>query len=142
MAIIHLKKASKTPETETGSAREVVTEMLAAIEKGGEQAVRDYALSLDKWSGPIVMDKAMIAERIRDVPESVKDDIRLAAGQVRRFAEAQKASCRDFSVELSPASSLGRSWCRSTPPAAMCRRGVTPTSRRPTCRSRPPRLRA
>lgn len=108
MAIIHLKKASKTPETETGSAREVVTEMLAAIEKGGEQAVRDYALSLDKWSGPIVMDKAMIAERIRDVPESVKDDIRLAAGQVRRFAEAQKASCRDFSVELSPGLQLGQ----------------------------------
>lgn len=108
MAIIHLKKASKTPETETGSAREVVTEMLAAIEKGGEQAVKDYALSLDKWSGPIVMDKAMIAERIRDVPESVKDDIRFAAGQVRRFAEAQKASCRDFSVELSPGLQLGQ----------------------------------
>lgn len=108
MAIIHLKKASKTPETETGSARQVVTEMLATIEKGGEQAVRDYALSLDRWSGPIVMDKAMIAERIRDVPDSVKDDIRLAAGQVRRFAEAQKASCQDFSIELSPGLQLGQ----------------------------------
>jgi sulfopropanediol 3-dehydrogenase len=108
MAIIHLKKASKTPETETGSARQVVTEMLATIEQGGEQAVRDYALSLDKWSGPIVMDKDMIAERIRDVPQSVKDDIRLAAGQVRRFAEAQKASCQDFSIELSPGLQLGQ----------------------------------
>jgi sulfopropanediol 3-dehydrogenase len=108
MAIIHLKKASKTPETETGSARQVVTEMLATIEKGGEQAVRDYALSLDKWSGPIVMDKDMIADRIRDVPQSVKDDIRLAAGQVRRFAEAQKASCQDFSIELSPGLQLGQ----------------------------------
>ncbi|MBN8532502.1 MAG: histidinol dehydrogenase [Rhizobiales bacterium] len=108
MAIIHLKKASKTPESETGSARQVVTEMLATIEKGGEQAVRDYALSLDKWSGPIVMDKDLIAERIRDVPQSVKDDIRLAAGQVRRFAEAQKASCQDFSIELSPGLQLGQ----------------------------------
>lgn len=108
MAITYLKKATKTPETETDSARTVVTEMLARIQAGGEQAVRDYALSLDKWDGPIVMDAAMIAERIRDVPDGVKEDIRLAAGQVRRFAEAQKASCRDFSVELSPGLTLGQ----------------------------------
>ncbi len=45
MAITHLKTAMKTPETETDAARKVVTEMLAAIEAGGESAVRDYALS-------------------------------------------------------------------------------------------------
>ena len=88
MAITHLKTATKTPETETDTARAVVTEMLAAIEAGGEQAVKDYALKLDKWDGPIVLDQAAIAERIRDVPQSVKDDISFAAGQVRRFAEA------------------------------------------------------
>jgi sulfopropanediol 3-dehydrogenase len=108
MAITYLKKASKTPETETDTARKVVSEMLAAIEKGGEQAVRDYALSLDQWSGPIVMDAAMIAERTKDVPQAVKDDIRTAAGQVRRFAEAQKASCQDFAIELSPGLQLGQ----------------------------------
>ena len=51
MAITHLKTATKTPETETDAARAVVTEMLAAIEAGGEQAVKDYALKLDKWDG-------------------------------------------------------------------------------------------
>ncbi len=60
MAITHLKKATKTPETETDTARAVVTEMLAAIEAGGEQAARDYALKLDRWSGPIVLDEATI----------------------------------------------------------------------------------
>ena len=74
MAITHLKTATKTPETETDAARAVVTEMLAAIESGGEQAVRDYALKLDKWDGAIVLDQAAIAERIRDVPQAVKDD--------------------------------------------------------------------
>jgi len=108
MTITRLKKASKTPESETDTARKVVTDMLSAIESGGEQAVKDYALKLDKWSGPIVMDKEMIAERIWDVPQSVKDDIVLAAGQVRRFAEAQKASCTDFSIELSPGLHLGQ----------------------------------
>jgi sulfopropanediol 3-dehydrogenase len=108
MTITHLKKASKTPESETDTARKVVTDMLAAIEAGGEQAVKDYALKLDKWAGPIVMDKAAIAERIKDVPQSVKDDIVLAAGQVRRFAEAQKASCTDFSIELAPGMRVGQ----------------------------------
>jgi sulfopropanediol 3-dehydrogenase len=108
MAITTLKTASKTPETETDTARKVVTEMLAAIEAGGEQAVKDYALKLDKWSGPIVMDKAMIAERIRDVPQSVKDDIMLAASQVRRFAEAQRDSVKDFAVEMAPGLMLGQ----------------------------------
>jgi sulfopropanediol 3-dehydrogenase len=108
MAIAHLKRASKTPETETDTARKVVTDMLAAIDAGGEQAVRDYAEKLDKWSGPIVMDKAAIAAAIRDIPQAVKYDIALAAAQVRRFAEAQRASVTDFSIELSPGLTLGQ----------------------------------
>ncbi len=108
MAITHLKTATKTPETETDTARAVVTEMLAAIETGGEQAVRDYAARLDKWGGPIVLDQAAIAERIRNIPQNVKDDISFAAGQVRRFAEAQRASCQDFSLEMSPGLHLGQ----------------------------------
>lgn len=108
MAITHLKTAMKTPETETDTARKVVTEMLAAIDAGGETAVRDYALSLDKWSGDIVMTKEAIAARIAEVPQSVKDDIAFAAGQVRRFAEAQRDSVRDFSLEITPGVTLGQ----------------------------------
>jgi sulfopropanediol 3-dehydrogenase len=108
MAISHLKKAAKTPESETDAAREVVTQMLAAIEAGGEQAVRDYALKLDRWDGPIVLDQATIAARIAEVPQAVKDDIAFAAGQVRRFAEAQRDSVRDFTLELSPGLRLGQ----------------------------------
>ena len=108
MAIAYLKKASKTPETETDTARKVVTEMIAAIEAGGEKSVRDYALKLDGWSGPIVMDEAAIAEQVREVPQAIKDDIGLAASQVRRFAEAQRASVQDFAVELSPGLRLGQ----------------------------------
>ena len=108
MAITYLKKAGKTPETETDAARKVVTEMLAVIEAGGEQAVRDYALKLDRWSGPVVLDQAMIAEQIKDVPQSVKDDIVLAASQVRRFAEAQRDSVKDFALEIAPGLRVGQ----------------------------------
>ncbi|QCK87371.1 histidinol dehydrogenase [Phreatobacter aquaticus] len=108
MAITHLKTATKTPETETDTARKVVTDMLAAIETGGERAVRDYALSLDKWSGDILMSPEAIAARIAEVPASVKDDIAFAAAQVRRFAEAQRASVQDFSLEITPGLTLGQ----------------------------------
>jgi sulfopropanediol 3-dehydrogenase len=102
MTIKHLKTATKTPETETGNARAVVEEMLATITKGGEEAVRDYALKLDKWSGDILVTREEAERRTRDLPANLKRDIDYATDRVRRFAEAQRASTKDFQVELSP----------------------------------------
>jgi sulfopropanediol 3-dehydrogenase len=102
MSVEYLKRATRTPDTETGTARTVVSEMLAAIEANGEQAVRDYALKLDRWSGAIVVTPEEIERRTKDVPDSVKRDIDFAAGQVRRFALAQRDSVGDFSLELAP----------------------------------------
>ena len=53
MAITYLKKADKTPETETATAQQVVNTMLAEIQARGEAAVRQYAADLDKWTGEI-----------------------------------------------------------------------------------------
>lgn len=102
MAIEYLKRATKTPDSETGTARDVVTEMLAVIEREGEQAVVDYSRKLDRWSGPIVVDPDEVDRRAAEVPESVRRDIEFATDQVRRFALAQRDSARDFSVELLP----------------------------------------
>ena len=102
MAETYLKRASKTPETETATAQKVVTEMLAAIEAGGEQAVRRYAKQLDHWDGEIVMSPEAIAAAVREVPQRVRDDIDFAARQVRDFALAQRRSITDFEVELHP----------------------------------------
>src|ERR1700722_6933040 len=108
MSITYLKKAAKTPETETDTARKVAADMLATIEAGGEQAVRDYAVKLDGWSGDIVLDAAAIERQTRDIAQTVKDDIGFAAGQVRRFADAQRASVQDFAMEVSPGLQLGQ----------------------------------
>jgi sulfopropanediol 3-dehydrogenase len=102
MAIEFLKRATKSPETETGSARKVVEEMLSEIERRGEVAVREYASKLDQWTGEIVMSPEAIERRIRDVPASVRRDIDFATERVRRFAQAQRASSQEFSVELDP----------------------------------------
>jgi sulfopropanediol 3-dehydrogenase len=108
MAIQHLKQASKTPETETATARNVVAEMLAEIERRGEPAVREYAAKLDNWHGEILVTPAEIERRTRDIPATVKRDIEFATEQVRRFALAQAASMREFSVELAPGAIAGQ----------------------------------
>ena len=108
MSTTYLKKAAKTPETETASAQKVVTEMLARIEAEGEAAVRDYAKTLDKWEGEVMMSQQAIEAAIRDVPAAVKADIDFAARQVHDFAVAQRKSLQDFSVGLHPGVTAGQ----------------------------------
>jgi sulfopropanediol 3-dehydrogenase len=104
----YLKRAAKTPETESGAARKVVDEMLAAIRAGGEQAVRDYAAKLDRWTGPIEVSSGELERRTKGIDISVKRDIEFATAQVRRFAEAQRASLHEFSMELSNGVTAGQ----------------------------------
>ncbi len=100
MSTTYLKKASKTPETETATAQKVVTEMLAEIGKNGEAAVRAYAKTLDQWDGEIVLTRAEIDRRAAEVPSVVKRDIDFAIAQVSAFAHAQRQSLSEFSVEV------------------------------------------
>ncbi|MBN8478909.1 MAG: histidinol dehydrogenase, partial [Burkholderiales bacterium] len=102
MAIDLLKRASKTPATETATAQAVVASMLDDIRANGESAVRAHAKRLDGWDGEIVVPPAEIERRARAVPASVRRDIDFAVAQVRAFALAQKASTREFEVELHP----------------------------------------
>lgn len=102
MTITTLKKAAKTPETETATAQKVVTEMLAGIAQGGEAAVRAYARQLDGWEGEIVLSRAEIDRRAAEVPAQVRRDIDFAIDQVSAFAHAQRRSLQEFSVELHP----------------------------------------
>ena len=102
MGTHYLKKASKTPETETSNAQQVVVEMLSNIEKNGESAVREYAKTLDKWTGDIILSQDQIDKIISEVPSLVKQDIDFAVKQVYDFAIAQKESIHNFSTELYP----------------------------------------
>ncbi len=108
MATEYLKRASKTPETESATAREVAGVMLADIEARGEAAVREYAARLDDWHGEIVVSPAEIERRTCDVPAAVRQDIEFATAQVRRFAEAQRGSINEFAAELRPGLTAGQ----------------------------------
>ena len=102
MAAEYLKKASKTPDTETGGARKVVDEMLEEISRGGEAAVREYARRLDRWTGEIVVPTQEIERRVRAIDAAVKRDIEFATEAVRRFAAAQRATMHELSIEIHP----------------------------------------
>ena len=108
MPTTYLKKASKTPETETATARAVVTAMLAEIEALGEAAVRAYAKTLDQWDGEIVLSRAEIERRAAEVPAQVRRDIDFAIEQVSAFARAQRDSLQDFTVGLHPGVTAGQ----------------------------------
>lgn len=96
MSVQFLKKAAKTPETESSNAQQVVAEMLSNIEKNGESAVLEYAKTLDKWTGDVVLSQVEIDRILAEVPSQVKKDIDFAVKQVYDFAIAQKESIRDF----------------------------------------------
>jgi sulfopropanediol 3-dehydrogenase len=100
MAIEYLKRAVKTAETETATARKVAAEMIAEIARNGEASVRDYARKLDQWTGEIVVTPAEIERRTREIPADVRRDIDFATAQVRRFALAQRESIREFETEV------------------------------------------
>ncbi len=102
MAIEYLKRAAKSPGSEAGHARDVAERMLAKIEREGEAAVREYAATLDRWTGPIVVARDEIERRIASIERSVRDDIDFATERVQRFATAQRESIREFSVEVQP----------------------------------------
>ena len=102
MTITLHKRAVRTPESATGAAQEVVGAMLAAIERDGEPAVRRYARELDRWEGEIVVTPAEIERRTAAIPAATRRDIEFATAQVRRFAEAQRASIQEFEIEIHP----------------------------------------
>ena len=97
-----LKTAPKTATTDTEDTRARVQDMLAEIEAGGEEAALRYAAELDAYRGPVILDAAAIERASAEVPEDLRDHIAFAAANVRRFAEAQKATMADTQVEVVP----------------------------------------
>ena len=102
MPEIYLKKANKTPETGTSETRKIVERMLSEIENGKEKIAKKYALELDGFSGEVIISKEKIEEAGKQVPEKLKDDIKFAHERIKKFAEAQKESVKEFETELSP----------------------------------------
>jgi sulfopropanediol 3-dehydrogenase len=98
----YLKKALKTSKTDSHDVRATVQAILDEIEDGGEAAAKRYAEKFDRYVGNLVLERDEIEAAIAKVPEKLKDDIRFAHDNVRRFAEAQKETMTDVAIEIVP----------------------------------------
>ncbi|MGP9818966.1 histidinol dehydrogenase [Salinarimonas sp. NSM] len=110
MAITHLKSGKPADERAEDDARvrASVEEILADIEARGDAAVRALAEKFDGYAPesfrltPSQIEAAMQKVSARDM-----EDIRFAQAQIRRFAEAQRASMTDVEIETLPGVILG-----------------------------------
>ncbi len=102
MPVTHLKTAIDTaPETPADIA-DTVRIMLARLRVGGAQVALEYARNLDGWQGAVAVSRADIEAACARVPRTLRDDIAWAHDNIRRFAEAQRATARDMEIELRP----------------------------------------
>ncbi len=103
-----IKKALAPEGAADRSIRDAVAAMLETIESGGEAAALALAEALDGWSGDVVLSDEKRAALIAQVPAQVRADIQFTHAQVRRFAEAQRDSLKEFEIEPEPGVRLGQ----------------------------------
>jgi len=102
MARNYLKKASLTSTSDAADVRETVQNILNDIEAGGDAKALEYAAMFDKYDGNVILTADEIEAASALVPDRLKDDIKFAADNVRRFAEVQKGTLQDVELEVQP----------------------------------------
>ena len=102
MARIYLKKATLTSRSDATDVHATVKQILNDIEAGGEAKALEYTAKFDKYEGNVLLTPDEIEAAAALVPQKLKDDIRFAHDNVRRFAEAQKNTVANVEVELNP----------------------------------------
>jgi sulfopropanediol 3-dehydrogenase len=107
--LTYLKRGQPPQPDDVAQIQATVVEILGRVRAEGDAAVRAYSQRFDGWNPP---DFRVSDDAIRRVsaalPQSLKDDIAFAQAQVRRFAEAQKATLQDFEIETLPGVFLGQ----------------------------------
>ncbi|MEL6607709.1 MAG: histidinol dehydrogenase [Pseudomonadota bacterium] len=104
----YLKQAPRHETTDQGDVRALVRGLLSDIAAEGEAKAMALAEQFDKWDGPALVTADQIAAAEELLPQKLKDDIRFAHDNVRRFAEAQRATVQDTELEVIPGLMAGQ----------------------------------
>ncbi|MBT7907990.1 MAG: histidinol dehydrogenase [Marinovum sp.] len=110
MAIENLKQSKSDSEKaqEDAKVRSVVETTLADVEARGDVAVRTLSEKFDGYSPEnFRLSPSEIEAAMQKVSDRDMEDIKFAQAQIRRFAEAQRASMQDIEVETLPGVILG-----------------------------------
>jgi len=102
MSRVYLKKAQLTPKSNASEVHETVKNILADIESGGDATAKEYASKFDQYQGNIVLTDDEINAASDLVPEKLKNDIKFAHDNVKRFAERQKETLKNTEIEIHP----------------------------------------
>jgi len=108
--IRHLKEAAAlgTRDADDAAVRQTVETIIADVSARKDAAVRDYSEKFDHWQpASFRLGRSEIEACYRDVSSQAVDDIRFAQAQIRRFAEAQRATMQDLEIETLPGVTLG-----------------------------------
>jgi len=90
------------------TVRDVVSTIIADVATRRDAAVRDHSEKFDSWNPPSFrLTDDQIATCVASLSERERLDIDFAQAQVRRFAQAQKASLTDIEIETIPGVILG-----------------------------------
>lgn len=108
MAITYLKKAAASAQSDQSDTRDMVSIILSDIRAEGDAAALRYASRFDRWEGPTLVSPDDIARAVEITPEAIKADIRFAHDNIRRFAEAQKATLTETELEIQPGFWVGQ----------------------------------
>lgn len=103
-----LKKVDVPNTADDTTTQAVVNKMLARIEKGKEQAVKEICKELDKYEGDILLSKEQWDKQADRVSQQAKSDIEFAHARVKAFAEAQMTSIKEFKTTLNPGHEAGQ----------------------------------
>ena len=106
----YLKRGKSAGERAEDDARVRMTVegILGDIEARGDAAVRDLSARFDDYTpGAFRLTDSEIEAAMQKVTTREMEDIRFAQAQIRRFAEAQRASMVDIEVETLPGVILG-----------------------------------
>lgn len=104
----YLKKATLTPASGASGVHDTVKGILDDIEAGGDAKALEYAEKFDQYEGSVLLSAEEIEAASALVPEKIKADIRFSHANVKRFAEAQKATLKNVEVEVVPGMIAGQ----------------------------------
>lgn len=108
MAVRYLKKRKDVGAEVSGRLGDTVSGILADIRENGDDAVRRYSSTFDKWAPESFrLTEAEIERCLSRLPRQVLDDIAFAQEQIRVFAKVQRESMKDVEVETLPGVFLG-----------------------------------
>ena len=110
MTVSHLKTGKPEAERADDDAqvRTTVEAVLADIAARGDAAVRELSVRFDRYDPPAFrLTPSEIYAAVHAVSQRDMSDIRFAQDQIRRFAQAQRASITDIEVETMPGVILG-----------------------------------